>query len=295
MEPGAGGLAADAGTAQVGDIKVTLVREILQGVPAEGLYIDPDMAVFEANADWLNPHFIDESGDLPLSIHALVLESQDVTIMVDSCIGNRPIEMVPQMSDLGNGFLDELAAAGYRPDDIDVVLCTHLHFDHVGWNTILVDGEWVPTFPKARYLFNRVEYEYWDSGAEGAAVTFSDAVRPVLEAGLAELVDSDHAVTGEIRLEPTPGHTPGHVSVRLSSQGQEAVITGDLVHHPVQFAAPEWVMTADDDPPLASRTRMAFRERYADSGVLIFGTHFAGPSCGHLSHRDDRWIFAAQE
>ena len=154
-----------------------------------------------------------------------------------------------------------------------------------------VDGEWVPTFPNARYLFNRVEYEYWDSGAEGAAVTFADAVRPVLEAGLADLVDSNHVVTDEISLEPTPGHTPGHVSVLISSEGQEAVITGDLVHHPIQFTAPEWVMTADDDPPKAAATRVEFRDRYGDSGVLVYGTHFAGSSCGYLSHADDRWVF----
>ncbi len=281
-------------TTQIGDVKVMLVRETLQPVSAEGMYVEPDMAVFEANADWLAPHFLDESGDLALSIHALVLESEGQAIMVDTCIGNRPIDMVPQMSHLGNGFLDELAAAGYEPEDIDIVLCTHLHFDHVGWNTIMVDGHWVPTFPNARYLFNRTEYEYWDSGAEGAAITFGDAVRPVLEAGLADLVGSDHAVTGEISLEPSPGHTPGHVSVRISSAGQEAVITGDLVHHPVQFVAPEWVMTADDDPPRASETRRTFRDRYADSGILIFGTHFAGPSCGHLSNADGRWVFTAK-
>lgn len=289
-------------TTQVGNVKITLVRETLQGVPAVGMYVDPDTAVFEANADWLKPHFMDDSGDLPLSIHALVLESRGRTVMVDTCIGNRPIEMVPQMSHLGNGFLDELDAAGYHPADIDIVLCTHLHFDHVGWNTIWVEaevdgkasGEWVPTFPNARYLFNRTEYQYWNSGAEGAAVTFGDAVRPVLDAGLADLVDSDHVVTGEIRLEPSPGHTPGHVSVRISSAGEEAVITGDLVHHPIQFTAPEWVMTADDDPPRASATRVEFRQRYADSGVLIYGTHFAGPSCGHLSHTDGRWVFTAK-
>lgn len=279
---------------QVGDVKVMLVRETLQPVPAEGMYVEPDMAVFEANADWLRPYFLDDEGNMPLSIHALVLESEGQTIMVDTCIGNRPIEMVPQMSHLGEGFLDELSAAGFEPGDIDIVLCTHLHFDHVGWNTILVDGQWVPTFPNARYLFNRTEYEYWDSGAEGAAITFGDAVRPVLDAGLADLVDSDHQVTGEISLEPSPGHSPGHVSVRISSAGQEAVITGDLVHHPVQFSAPDWVMTADDDPTRASETRRTFRDRYADSGILIFGTHFAGPSCGHLSNADGRWVFAVK-
>ena len=186
-------------TTQVGDVKVMLVRETLQPVPAEGMYVEPDMGVFEANADWLRPYFLDDEGNMPLSIHALVLESEGQTIMVDTCIGNRPIEMVPQMSHLGEGFLDELSAAGFEPGDIDIVLCTHLHFDHVGWNTILVDGEWVPTFPNARYLFNRTEYEYWGLRCRRSGHHLRRCCAPSAgRRGLADLVDSDHQVTGEI-------------------------------------------------------------------------------------------------
>ena len=203
----------------VGDVTITMIRESVSPTPLEMMFADSSPEVLEANASWLRPVFVDESGNLNISIHALVVESAGHTIVVDTCVGDRNLPGYDLLNDLESTFLADLDAAGFDPGAVDVVLCTHLHFDHVGWNTILVDGEWVPTFPNARYLFNRTEYEYWDSGAEGAAITFGDAVRPVLDAGLADLVDSDHAVTEEIHLEPSPGHTPGHVSVRISSVG----------------------------------------------------------------------------
>jgi glyoxylase-like metal-dependent hydrolase (beta-lactamase superfamily II) len=276
---------------KVGDVKITLVREIESAVPLHGLFPDADPAFVQANASWLQPHFLNDDGTLPLSIHALVLESLGQTFVVDTCIGNRPVPGFDNMANLQTAFLADFAAAGYDLDDVDVVMCTHLHFDHVGWNTRLVDGAWVPTFPNARYLFSRVEYEYWDGGAPGVAVTFGDAVRPVFEAGQAELVAMDHRINDELWFEPTPGHSPGHVSVRISSAGEDAVITGDMVHHPVQFAAPQWHMSADDDPARASATRLDFRARYADSGVRVFGTHFGGPSTGHLARDGDSYRF----
>ena len=277
----------------IGDIKVTLIREVTQQVnPPDFFASGFDEAAIEANRSWLEPHFIDAEGKFPLSIHAFVLESQGQTIMVDTCLGNRPIPGIEMLSNLGEGFLENLAEAGYSRDSIDTVVCTHLHFDHVGWNTVLRDGEWVPTFPKARYLFGREEYEYWAGGAQGYAITFGDAVQPVADAGLADLVASDHQITGEVGLEPTPGHTPGHASVWLASGGQRAVITGDMVHHPIQFAQPDWVMSADDNPELASATRKQFVQNYGNSDTLIFGTHFGGPSCGHLrAVPDGGWEF----
>lgn len=275
----------------IGDVRVTQVRETLQVLPGNGLLPDLEPAVVAANRDWLHPHFVDDEDRLLLSIHALVLQSQGRTIVVDTCVGDRPIPGMDALSWGGAGFLDDLTSAGFPPDQVDTVLCTHLHFDHVGWNTVLVDGAWVPTFANARYLFARVEYEYWDGGAGGSALTFGDAVRPVFEAGLADLVETDHRVTDEVWLEPSPGHSPGHVSVRISSRGEEAVITGDLVHHPVQFVAPHWRMSADDDPDRARQTRLDFRSRYADAPVRVFGTHFGGPSCGHLRTHGEAWRF----
>jgi len=165
------------------------------------------------------------------------------------------------------------------------VVCTHLHVDHVGWNTRLEGDRWVPTFPNARYVFVDRDFEHWArQDEEMHAASFADSVRPIAEAGLADLVPRDHVLCDEVRLEPTPGHTPGHASVRITSGGASAVITGDMVHHPLQLAAPERSSFADTDPVLATATRREFVDRYADSGTLVFGTHFS-PTGGQL-HRD---------
>lgn len=275
----------------IGDIRITLIRESGSVVPLEGMFPTADPQVVEANRDWLAPDYIDDDGNLTLSIHALVVESNGKTVVVDTCVGERPVPGYDAMSNVKRTFLADFAAAGFDVNTVDVVMCTHLHFDHVGWNTQLVDGAWVPTFPNARYLFNKTEYEYWDGGAAGFANTFDTAVRPVMDAGLVDLIDETYRITDEIGFELTPGHSPGHMSVRLSSAGQEAVITGDMVHHPIQFVRPDWAMSADDDPARATRTRHAFRDRYADQPVRIFGTHFGGPSCGHLEADGDSYRF----
>ncbi len=277
-------------TWQIGDVKVTQVREVMTPVDGAGLFVGFDPAVIAANAHWLRPHYVDDNGQLMLSIHALILESQGKRIVVDTCLGNHEIPGYEALSSRGSTFLADLADAGYGAETIDIVTCTHLHFDHVGWNTHLVDGTWVPTFDNARYLFGRVEYEYWDAGNEGFAITFDNAVQPVFEAGLAELVETDHRITDEVWFEATPGHTPGHVSVRISSQGHDAIITGDMIHHPVQFIS-TWGMTADDDPDAARATREGFKGVYGDTDVLVFGTHFGGSSCGHLVSDGDSWRF----
>jgi glyoxylase-like metal-dependent hydrolase (beta-lactamase superfamily II) len=279
----------------VGNIRITQVRESLGAIPAAGLFPDADPALLEANRDWLQPHYMNADGTLALSIHALVVESMGKTIVVDTCVGERPVPGYDAMSNRKTTFLADFAAVGFDVNDVDVVMCTHLHFDHVGWNTRLEGDRWVPTFPNARYLFNRTEYEWWDTGAEGHATTFDTAVRPVMEAGLVELVDETYRITDEVGFELTPGHSPGHMSVRLSSAGEEAVITGDMVHHPVQFLAPHWTMSADGDAALAAQTRIGFRDRYADSPVRVFGTHFGGSSCGHLRRNGDSFRFDAFE
>jgi glyoxylase-like metal-dependent hydrolase (beta-lactamase superfamily II) len=278
---------------QVGDIRITQVRESFAAVPVLGMFPQADAALIEANRAWLQPDYMDEAGDLTLSIHALVVESMGKTIVIDTCVGERPVPGYDAMSNRKTTFLADFAAAGFDVNTVDVVMCTHLHFDHVGWNTQLVDGNWVPTFPNARYLFNKTEYEYWDGGAAGFAITFDTAVRPVLDAGLVDFIDETFRITDEVGFELTPGHSPGHMSVTLSSQGEQAIITGDMVHHPIQFVAPDWTMSADDDPARASTTRLAFRDRYADAPVRVFGTHFGGSSCGHLRTDGDSFRFDA--
>jgi glyoxylase-like metal-dependent hydrolase (beta-lactamase superfamily II) len=278
---------------KIGDVKVTRVIE--SEAPWPGTWLLPD-ATYEnvQKESWLLPHFTDEKGKLRMAIHALVIESKGKRIIVDTCIGNDKVRSNPAWSKLQLPFLQDLKKAGYDRESIDRVVCTHLHVDHVGWNTMLKDGKWVATFPNARYIIGGTEWEYWShfDGKEHRDPV-EDSVRPVVVDGHADLVDSTHRITDEVWLEPTPGHTPGHHSVRISSKGQEAVITGDLIHHPIQFQYPEWDDSFDSDLPQAKKTRRAFAERYADGKTLVFGTHFATPSCGHIVKHGSAFRFTA--
>lgn len=265
---------------QVGDIRITRMQEL----EAPGMRFIVPNATIENLAEilWLTP-FLSDKGDAVGSVHALIIEIEDQRIIVDTCVGNDKERRIPPWHHRQGPFLDDLAAAGYPPESFDTVICTHLHTDHVGWNTRLVDNAWVPTFPNARYLVARAEWEYWSASDDPwTQILMADSVRPIFDAGLVDLVETHHAVNDAICFEPTPGHTPGHVSLHLVSQNEEAVITGDLVHHPCQFARPDWGSSADDDPERADRTRKAFMARYADTPTLIIGTHFAGPTAGKL-------------
>lgn len=278
---------------RIGDVTVTKVVEIesLGG----SRFILPQ-ATPEAVRDlaWMKPHFMDEDGTLRMSVHALVVETPDQRIVVDTCIGNDKEREFPNWSHLQTRFLDDLRAAGYPPESIDTVLCTHLHVDHVGWNTMLVDGAWVPTFPNARYLFARTEFDHWAAeGDRWQRQVLSDSVQPVLDAGLVDLVETSHAVCDEVALEPTPGHTPGHVSVRIRSGGGEALITGDCIHHPCQMARTDWCSAVDTDPAEARRTREALLARCAEDSVVMIGTHFATPTAGQVRRSGDGYWFDA--
>jgi glyoxylase-like metal-dependent hydrolase (beta-lactamase superfamily II) len=277
---------------QVGDAKVTKVVELETTSAATWILPDarPDRL---AAIPWLAPHFANAEGKAVMSVHALVIESDDRRILVDTCVGNDKVRPIPGWDRRQGRFLADLADAGYPAESIDTVLCTHLHVDHVGWNTRLERGRWVPTFPNARYLFAETELVYWrDANDQMYGDVFGDSVRPILDAGLADLVKQDHGVAPGLQLEPTPGHTPGHVSVRLRSRGEEAVVTGDLMHHPVQCAHPEWASRADYDAAQAHHTRTSFLESSARSGVLVFGTHFAGPTAGRVVRDGAAFRFA---
>ncbi len=275
---------------RIGDVRVTRVLEQRAPLPPQGLIPAARPERIAAHRSWLAPHFVSEAGEIVLAIQALVIESRGQRIVVDTCMGNDR-ELPLGLGKLQTAFLVDLERDVCARERIDCVVCTHLHFDHVGWNTMLVDGRWVPTFPNARYLFGRREYEHWlraDDESRGAA----DAVAPVVDAGLHALVESDHRITDEVWLEPTPGHTPGHVSVRIASRGEEAVITGDMVHHPVQLAEPHWGSAPDSDPEQAARTRRDFAARYGDRAVLVIGTHFNDPVAGHIVRDGNSWRFA---
>jgi len=277
-------------TWKIGDVTVTRVVELeLPGLT----FILPDATPENCKRiAWLSPHFVTEEGEPIASVHALIVESQGRRIMVDTCIGNDKTLPIKPWCNRSGPFLSDLQEAGFDRDSIDTVLCTHLHPDHVGWNTMLVDGTWIPTFPKAEYLFGRVEWEHWNATRNaGTTPLIEQSIEPILNAGLETLVETDHRVTDELWIEPTPGHTPGHVSVRISSQGQEAVITGDVMHHPCQMARPDWKCTADSDSDAACATRVSFLERYAEVPTLVIGTHFAAPTAGHIVRDGDAFRF----
>jgi glyoxylase-like metal-dependent hydrolase (beta-lactamase superfamily II) len=280
---------------QVGAVRIVQVVESKGASPPSFFYPGVAPEDIQRHA-WLRPHFAHQDGRMFASIHAFVIESCARRIVVDTCVGNDKEREVAMWNRLQGPFLERLEAAGFAPASIDVVLCTHLHVDHVGWNTRRVEGRWVPTFPNARYLFGRVELAHWlaSTGEEDRRI-MADSVRPILDAGLAEPVEAGHAVTPEVRLEPTPGHTPGHVSVRIRSQGAEAVITGDLMHHPVQCAEPHWQSHYDHDPDAARTTRRRFLGEQADRPVLVLGTHFAAPTAGHVVRDGAAWRFVALE
>ncbi len=276
---------------QIGDVKIT---RIVEGEHAGPMFLLPDATRENILAmPWLQPHFADAEGNCIVSIHALVLDTPDRVIVVDTCLGNDKERTFDFWAHLQTRFLEDLTAAGYPPESVDMVLCTHLHTDHVGWNTKLVDGKWLPTFPNAEYLFGKSEWEYTEAQMENPmyAEFIVDAIKPVIDAGLVRFVDVDEQISREIALVPTPGHTPGHISVRIQSGGQSAIITGDFLHHPCQMEEPLWECTADWDTPLAQKTRIEQLEQYAEEGLLVFGTHFASPSAGRVVKKGEYFQF----
>jgi glyoxylase-like metal-dependent hydrolase (beta-lactamase superfamily II) len=277
---------------QVGDVRITRVVEAEGPTPGSFLFAEATPEKLLQHA-WLQPHFMTTEGMLISSIHAFIVESQGRVVVVDTCVGNDKPREVKNWHLRKGRFLDDMAEAGFPPERVTHVVCTHLHVDHVGWNTRLKDGKWVPTFRNARYLIGRREWDYWSKAQDASDRAIQDdSVRPVLDAGLADLVESDHVVTPEVCLEPTPCHTPGHVSVCIRSKGEEAVITGDLMHHPVQCAMPSMNSRFDVDPEAARRTRRAFLEKCQDGEVLVLGTHFAAPTGGKIVREAGSFRFA---
>jgi glyoxylase-like metal-dependent hydrolase (beta-lactamase superfamily II) len=280
----------------IGAVKVTRIVEMEMPVAYNEKH--PFLAEGRPEAlremPWLYPHFVTETGEMLLSIHALLVEAPGLRLVVDTCIGNdKPRQMLGGQP-LGTDFLNHLANAGWDRDSVSAVVCTHLHVDHVGWNTMKVGDAWVPTFPKARYLIGKTEHAYWS--AEGDAEQqeiLADSVKPIFDAGLVDLVEPDHRLSKEIRLMPTHGHTPGHVSVVIESEGQRAIITGDMMHHPCQVGRPHWSPDFDSDKAWAERTRKGFLADVADQPILIIGTHFAGPTAGHVCRDGETYRFDA--
>ncbi len=283
---------------QIGEVKITRLLETEIPIAYYEKYPFMPKATPEALQEipWLYPNFVTPEGHLRLSIHALLVDAPGVRLVVDTCIGNDKPRAISRNEALQTNFLGDMVAAGWQRETVDTVVCTHLHVDHVGWNTMKDGDQWVPTFPNARYLVGRDEYEYWsrDDDADQIAV-MQDSVTPIFEAGLVDLVATDHVVSPNIRLTPTIGHTPGHVSVLIESKGKKALITGDFIHSPCQIARPDWAVSFDVDEAAAAECRRAKLAELADSSVLVIGTHFASPTAGTIVSDGATYRFNFQE
>jgi len=270
----------------IGRVRVQAVSDIRMG--GSRAYMFPQVPE-ERWQPWR--HYINERGNLSITIGTFVVRSEGNTILIDTGLGEKPRENFPPRPPQ---LMQNLAAAGVRPEDVDLVITTHLHVDHVGWNTVWQDGAWVPTFPRARYLISRADWDYFTRPEQVAALPYmADSVLPVHAAGRLDLVEGEHRVTGELTLIPAPGHTPGHLCVAIVSNGERAVIIGDLAHHPVQLTELEWSVVFDLDPKLAAETRARMVERMEAEGALVMGGHFPFPGFGRLVRLNGRRIWQA--
>ncbi len=284
---------------QIGALTVSRVMEYEGPIfEPEFLFPDADQATIEANSSWLLPSFIDpETGRLIMSFHSYVVRTHLHTIVVDTCLGNDKQRSAREDWHMRQGsYLADLSAMGVHPEEVDFVMCTHLHVDHIGWNTRLVDGRWIPTFPNARYIFARTELEHWqrvaaDLGPDINHGSYQDSVLPVIEANQVVLVENDHQIDDGIWLEGAPGHTPGNVMVRLRSGGMDAVLTGDTIQHPLQLARPDWSSRFCDDPDLSRKSRTALIEGAADTPTLVLTGHFPDPVAGRIVRSGDAFRF----
>ncbi|AEM87363.1 MBL fold metallo-hydrolase [Streptomyces violaceusniger] len=279
----------------LGDVHVTRVVEFETPTRPPGtMFEDIPPQVWDGNRSWLAPdHWDHQAGLLMTRMQTFVLRSEGATILVDTGVGNdkaRP--SMPLFDHRSTDYLVGLAAAGVAPEDVDVVVNTHLHADHVGWNTRLVGGAWEPTFPNARYLMPRADYEFLRPGSSHTSRTrevnekaFADSVAPVLRSGQAVLWEDSHDIDGALRLEYAPGHTPGSSVLTLRSGDERAVFVGDLLHNPVQIIEPDANSCFCEDPAAARASRRRVLDQAADQNALVFPAHLRGRSAVRISRR----------
>ncbi|HEY8509069.1 MAG TPA: MBL fold metallo-hydrolase [Steroidobacteraceae bacterium] len=278
---------------KIGDVEVVRIVEVNAHEDPMSFLVPDVTPEFVQQYKWLVPHFCKPDGTMRISFQCFALKSRDKRVMIDTCIGADRQREFDIFCNMKTTFLEDLTASGYPPESITTVLCTHLHFDHVGWNTRLVNGKWVPTFPNARYLFGRKEWEHWQhlraTNGYHNLNHLADSIDPIFEAGLVELIEPEYQITDEVSLFPTPGHTPGHVSVRIKSKGREAVITGDMMHHPFQLCVPDRPARFDMLQEQGMRTRRKFYEDCGDRDILVIGSHFCDPTSGYIVSDGNAW------
>jgi glyoxylase-like metal-dependent hydrolase (beta-lactamase superfamily II) len=279
-------------TLTAGDLTIhRLIEQETTFLPAQDLFPGLTADVLAENRSWMKQaKAIDDNDTLILCFQSYIVKTPHHTILIDSCIGNdKPRPTRPKWNKKTDDiYMRGLKEAGVSVDDIDYVMCTHLHVDHVGWNTRLENGRWMPTFPKARYVFAKGEYDYWaDQHAKAEVPPFGDSVLPIVEANKAEIVGHDFSIGDHARLLPTPGHTPGHVAFTFGRGKDDAVFSGDLMHSPLQTLYPDLAPKFDVDPAQAVATRRSFMERYCETDTLCCTAHFPSPSAGKIRRKGD--------
>jgi glyoxylase-like metal-dependent hydrolase (beta-lactamase superfamily II) len=292
---------------QLGRMRIHKIHEMDSPVPLLGQLPGTTEADLRRLMTWydqpdeINPD--PETSLMTFSVHSWVIELDGRTILIDTCCGNHKERFLPEVNGLDTDYLGNLRRAGFAPEDIDLVMCTHLHFDHVGWNTRLENGRWVPTFANATYLFGKRDYEYFKANPAGEELhhqAFLESLAPVMEAGKAELVDEDQVAHREIHdgiwLEPAFGHSPGCCTINAEAGGPPALFWGDVIHHPVQLIRHDLKFAFDADGAAASATRVRTMNRAADEELLCFPAHFRRTSAGHVKRDGDafryEWIEA---
>lgn len=241
---------------------------------------------------WLFPNFLSKSYGLKIIIQMIIIKSKGKTIIIDTCIGNHKKLSYRPWANRNSNFLEKLIAIGVEKEKVDIVVCTHIHLDHVGWNTIKKDGIWRPTFCNAEYIFSEQEFKHikqHESSLHGDII--KESINPVVEAGQATFISPPHAIDNNISIIGTPGHTPGHISVIIDCGSLNLLVTGDMIHHPCQIAYPDWCSYYDFDKNLAIKTRRRFLEKNVEQNTLIIGSHFSSTSIGRIIKDSDKYAF----
>jgi glyoxylase-like metal-dependent hydrolase (beta-lactamase superfamily II) len=291
-------MASTSGYFQIGDLRVARVEEsCLATFPPDMMFPELPALALQRQLHWMAPNYYDpQAGLLVASIHSWVVRTRHHTVLIDTCGGNdkeRPA--FPALHRLDLPWLDRLAALGVAPEEVDFVMCTHLHLDHVGWNTRLKDGRWVPTFPNAKYLFSRAEYDSWNGMPVGSRAVnegvIEDSVLPVMEAGLSRFVDDGYTLDDMLTVENTPGHTPGHVMIRASGGGDTGLFTGDIMHSPIQVPYPDINSGFCENAAQARAVRRRVLTEAAERNALILPAHFGAPHYGRVRHEGDAFAF----
>jgi glyoxylase-like metal-dependent hydrolase (beta-lactamase superfamily II) len=280
----------------VGQATITRIEETYGACyPLRDIFPEATAAHLAAHKAWLAPHHYDaEKGLIKLSVHSWLLQVGGRKTLIDSCCGNNKIKPGrPWWNMLNVNYLERLAAAGARPEEIDLVMCTHLHHDHVGWNTQQRDGKWVPTFPNARYVFSKPDVDYFariDADPKEAPAelgTFRECVIPILEYGKADLVSGPCRLNDFIEIDAAPGHSPGHVFFKLESKGAHGVFIGDVWHHLLQVYYPDWNFPKNSDAAQARVSRRKVLDYCASTGALVMPAHVGLPFAGRIEATPD--------